>query len=99
MNEFRPVNDYITVIPDEREETTLGGIYIPDGHEKPDSTGVVVGVGGGTIDRETKERRVMEVSPGDRVLFGRAVDYEIKVDGERQLIMKDTNVLAIRKDL
>lgn len=98
MSKFQPMNDWITVVPDEASEKTIGGIYIPDGSEAPDSTGVVVGRGVGK-KKSDGDIDLTFVDVGDHVLFGRGIDYEIEVDGERQLIMKETNVLAIRRDV
>ena len=91
---FTPLHDRVLVRRIEGEETTKGGLIIPDtAKEKPQEAEVVsVGAGG---RREDGERIPMDVKAGDRILFGKWSGSEIKLDGEDLLIMKESDILGI----
>jgi len=74
----------------EREEKrTVGGIIIPDSAKEKPLKGEIVAVGNGTKDEE------MVVKPGDTVLYGKYAGTELELDGEKYLIMRQSDVLAI----
>ena len=84
---IRPLADRVLIKPAAAEEKTLGGIIIPDSaKEKPLK---VVAVGNGTKDEE------MVVKAGDTVLYGKYAGTEIELDGEKYLIMRQSDILAI----
>ena len=68
---------------------TLGGIIIPDSAKEKPLKGEVVAVGNGTKDEE------MVVKNGDTVLYGKYAGTEIELDGEKYLIMRQSDILAI----
>ena len=84
---IRPLADRVLIKPAAAEEKTLGGIIIPDS-AKP-LKGEVVAVGNGTKDEE------MVVKNGDTVLYGKYAGTEIELDGEKYLIMRQSDILAI----
>lgn len=92
---IRPLADRVVVKPQEREEKTKAGIYLPDtaSKEKPQE-GVVMAVGEGRLDDNGK-RIPVSVKPGDRVLFAKYAGTEIKLDDEEYLILAEKDILAI----
>ena len=89
-----PLYDRILVRRLEGEETTRGGLIIPDTAKDKPQEGEVVSVGKGKINEEGKVRP-LDVKPGDRILFGKWGGTEVKIDGEEFLIMKEEEVLGI----
>ena len=86
---IRPLADRVLIKPAAAEEKTLGGIIIPDSAKKKPLKGEIVAVGNGTKDEE------MVVKVGDNVLYGKYAGREIELDGEKYLIMRQADVLAI----
>ena len=91
---IRPLNDRILVKRLEEEETTKGGIIIPDSAKEKPAEGEVVAVGSGKLN-DKGERSPMEVTAGDRVLFSKYGGTDVKLDGEDHLIMREDDILAI----
>lgn len=86
---IRPLADRVLIKPAAAEEKTLGGIIIPDSAKEKPLKGEVVAVGNGTKDEE------MVVKNGDTVLYGKYAGTEIELDGEKYLIMRQSDILAI----
>ena len=86
---IRPLADRVLIKPAAAEEKTLGGIIIPDSAKEKPLQGEIVAVGNGTKDEE------MVVKVGDNVLYGKYAGTEIELDGEKYLIMRQADVLAI----
>jgi chaperonin GroES len=93
--QIRPLADRVVIKPQEREEKTKGGIYLPDtaSKEKPQE-GLVVAVGEGRLDDNGK-RIPVSLQNGDRVLFAKYAGTEVKLDDETYLILTEKDVLAI----
>jgi chaperonin GroES len=89
-----PLHDRILVRRLEAEETTRGGLIIPDSAKDKPQEGEVVSAGKGKSNEEGKVRP-LDVKAGDRILFGRYAGNEVKIDGEEFLIMKEEEVLGI----
>ena len=92
-----PLHDRILVRRLEEEETTRGGLIIPDSAKDKPQEGEVVSVGKGKINEDGKVRP-LDVKPGDRILFGKYAGTEVKLDGEEFLIMREEEVLGIIED-
>ena len=86
---IRPLADRVLIKPAAAEEKTLGGIIIPDSAKEKPLKGEIIAVGNGTKDEE------MVVKVGDNVLYGEYAGTEIELDGEKYLIMRRADVLAI----
>lgn len=86
---IRPLADRVLVKPAAAEEKTIGGIIIPDSAKEKPLKGEVLAVGTGTKDEE------MVLKPGDMVLYGKYAGTELELDGEKYLIMRQNDVLAI----
>ena len=86
---IKPLADRVLIKPAPAEEKTVGGIIIPDTAKEKPLQGEVLAVGGGTKDEE------MVLKAGDRVLYGKYSGTEVELDGEKYLIMRKSDVLAI----
>lgn len=91
---LRPLQDRILVTRVEEEQTTKGGIIIPDTAKEKPAEGKVVAVGNGKLGDDGK-RVALEVKKGDRILFGKYSGTEVKIEGEEYLIMREDDVLGI----
>ena len=92
---IRPLADRVVVRPQEREERTRGGIYLPDtaSKEKPQE-GTVMAVGEGRLD-DSGRRVPVAVGAGDRVLFAKYAGTEIRIEDEDYLILAEKDILAV----
>jgi chaperonin GroES len=90
----RPLNDRILVKRLEEEETTKGGIIIPDSAKEKPAEGEVIAVGKGKLS-DKGERIKMDVKVGDRVLFSKYGGTDVKLDGIDHLIMREDDILAV----
>ena len=86
---IKPLADRVLVLPAPAEEKTIGGIIIPDSAKEKPLKGKVIAIGNGTKDEE------MVVKPDDTVLYGKYAGTEIELDGEKYLIMRQSDVLAV----
>ena len=91
---IRPLQDRILVKRIEEEETTAGGIIIPDTAKEKPMEGKVVSVGRGKVSEDGK-LMPLDVKRGDRVLFSRYAGTEVKIGGEEHLIMREEDVLGV----
>ena len=87
--DIRPLADRVLIKPAAAEEKTLGGIIIPDSAKEKPLKGEVMAVGHGTKDEE------MVLKVGDNVLYGKYAGTEIEYEGEKYLMMRQSDVLAI----
>ncbi|KAF0153645.1 MAG: Chaperonin GroES [Ignavibacteria bacterium] len=98
MSKFKiqPLQDRVVVKPKEAEETTKGGIILPDTAKEKPIEGTIVAVGEGkTADNGTLTKLTVKV--GDVVLYGKYSGTEIKVEGEDYLIMRESDIYGIVK--
>jgi chaperonin GroES len=91
---IRPLQDRILVKRLKEEETTKGGIIIPDTAKEKPSEGLVVEVGKGKV-LENGKQVPLDVKKNDRILFGKYAGTEIKLEGEEYLIMREDDVLGV----
>jgi chaperonin GroES len=91
---IRPLQDRILVKRIEEEETTKGGIIIPDSAKEKPQEGKVVAVGNGKI-LENGSVQPLDVKKGDRVLFSKYAGTEANIEGEEHLIIREDDVLGI----
>ena len=92
--QFRPLHDRVLVRRIEAEEKTAGGIIIPDTAKEKPQEGEVVSVGSGARAADGKVTP-LDVTAGDRILFGKWSGTEIKIDGEDLIIMKESDILGV----
>ena len=92
---LKPLADRVVLKPVEAEEKTKGGIVLPDTAKDKPQEGEVVAVGPGRLlDNGTKVP--MEVKVGDRVIYSKYSGSEIKIDGDEYLIVRESDILAVR---
>ncbi len=91
---IRPLQDRIIVRRIDEEETTKGGIIIPDTAKEKPQEGKVIAVGKGKINDDGK-LQPLDVKKGDRVLFSKYSGTEINIEGEEHLIIREDDVLGI----
>lgn len=91
---LKPLGDRLVVEPKEKENTTASGLVLPDTASEKPQQGTVIAVGPGARD-EDGDRIAMDVQEGDQVLFAKYAGTEIKIDGKKYLILKESDVLAI----
>ncbi|CDE57554.1 10 kDa chaperonin [Prevotella sp. CAG:873] len=85
----KPLADRVIIRPAQAEEVTAAGIIIPDSAKEKPLKGTVIAVGPGTKDE------VMELKDGDTVLYGKYAGTELEIEGDKVLIMRQSEVLAI----
>ena len=91
---MRPLGSRLVIEPIEQEEVTAGGIVLPETAKEKPQKGTVIAVGPGDRDEDGK-RIPMDVQVGDTVLFAKYAGTEIKYNGKKLLIMRESDVLAI----
>ncbi len=94
---LKPLADRLVVKPLESEEVTPSGIVLPETAKEKPQKGEVLSVGPGARDDEGK-RIVMDVRVGDKVLFAKYAGTEIKMDSEKLLILRESDILAVLED-
>jgi chaperonin GroES len=92
--DFVPLHDRILVRRVEEQETTRGGLIIPETAKEKPQEGEVLAVGRGKIKEDGKVLP-LDVKPGDRILFGKYSGSDIVLDGEDYLIMREEEVLGL----
>ena len=91
---LKPLGGRVIVEPIEQEEMTPGGIILPETAKEKPQEGKVLAAGPG--ERNEKGERVpMELKVGDKVLFAKYSGSDIKMDGKKLLIMRESDILAI----
>jgi len=91
---IRPLQDRILVKRIEEEETTKGGIIIPDTAKEKPSEGKVVAAGKGKV-KEDGTLQPLDVKKGDRILFSKYSGTEVTIEGEEHLIIREDDVLGV----
>ena len=91
---MKPLGNRVVVEPIEEEEMTAGGIVLPETAKEKPQKGTILAVGPG--DRDENGKRIeMDVKKGNTVLFAKYSGTDIKVDGKKLLIMRESDILAI----
>lgn len=91
---LKPLGDRLLVKPIEQEEKTASGIILPETAKEKPQEGEVLAVGPGSR-KEDGSRIAMDVAVGNRVLYAKYAGTEIKMDGAKYLILRESDVLAI----
>ena len=90
---IRPLDDRVVIEPMAAEETTAGGIVLPDAAQEKPQRGTVVAVGPGKL-LDSGERGELSVSVGDEVIYGKYGGTEIEVEGNDVKILRESDILA-----
>ena len=91
---IKPLRDKVLIKVEEEEEKTAGGIYLPDTAKEKPQRGIVVAVGDGKL---TDEGKVIPISVkvGDKVIFSKYAGTEIKLNGEKHVILSADDIYAV----
>ena len=90
---LRPLDDRVVVEPSEAEETTAGGIVLPDTARETPQRGSIVAIGPGKI-LDSGKRGQLSVALGDEVIFGKYAGTDIEVEGRDVKILRESDILA-----
>lgn len=93
---IQPLHDRVIVKPKEAEETTKGGIILPDTAKEKPIEGTIVAVGEGKLADDGKLSK-LTVKVGDTVLYGKYSGTEVKIEGIEYLIMRESDIYGIVK--
>jgi chaperonin GroES len=91
---YRPLHDRVIIQRLEEQETSAGGIIIPDTAKEKPQQGKVIAVGAGIVQKDGKVIP-LQVKPGDRVIFGKYGGTEVKFGDVNYLIMREDEILGI----
>jgi chaperonin GroES len=91
---IRPLQDRLIVKRIDEEETTAGGIIIPDTAKEKPQEGKVIAVGKGKVGEDGKVQP-LDVKKGDKVLFSKYGGTEVNIEGEEHLIIREDDVLGV----
>jgi len=91
---LKPLGDRVVVEPIEQEDITMGGIVLPETAKEKPQKGTVLSKGPGARD-ENGKRIAMDVEVNDTVLFAKYAGTEIKIEGKKYLILRESDLLAI----
>jgi chaperonin GroES len=91
---LKPLGSRVVIEPVEQEDVTAGGIVLPETAKEKPQKGKILSVGPGDRDDDGKYIK-MDVKPGDIILFAKYSGTEIKVDGKKLLILRESDLLAI----
>jgi chaperonin GroES len=93
---LKPLGDHVLVKPLSKEEKTRGGIILPDTAKEKPQAGEVIAVGPGRVlDNGTRVQP--EVKTGDKVIYAKYGGMEIKLEADEYLILRETDILAIKE--
>jgi chaperonin GroES len=90
----KPIGDRLLIKRVEAEQTTQGGIVIPDSAKEKPKEGEVIRLGEGRL-LDSGDRVPFQVKEGDRVLFTSYAGNEVKISGQEYLIMSEDDILAV----
>ncbi|HEY4003470.1 MAG TPA: co-chaperone GroES [Candidatus Xenobia bacterium] len=91
---LQPLGDRVVVKPLAQEETTRGGIILPDTAKEKPTKGEVIAVGPGRVTDEGK-KIPMHVKAGDKVLYGKYSGTEVKIDGVEYTILQERELFGV----
>ncbi len=90
---IRPLDDRVVVKPLDAEETTPGGIVLPDTAQEKPQSGEIVATGPGKL-MDNGDRAGLSVKVGDHVIYGKYSGTEIKVEGDELKILRESDILG-----
>ena len=91
---LKPLDDRVVVSPEEAEETTAGGIVLPDSAQEKPMMGKVVAVGDGKL-LDSGSRAKVAVKKGEVVLYGKYAGSDVEVDGKEYKILRESEILGV----
>ena len=94
---IHPLDDRVVVEPFEAEEKTRGGIVLPDAAREKPQRGKVLAAGPGKLLEKSGERGQMSLKVGDVVFYGKYTGTEIELEGDKYVILRESDVLAVQE--
>ncbi|MGB3716035.1 MAG: co-chaperone GroES [Candidatus Promineifilaceae bacterium] len=94
---LKPLGDRLVIKPIEQEDIMASGLVLPETAKEKPQRGTVIAIGPGRRDDDGK-RIEMDVAVDDIVLYAKYSGTEIKIEGDKLLILKESDVLAILED-
>jgi len=91
---LKPLDDRIVIKQSEAEEKTSGGIILPDTAKEKPQIGKIVAAGPGKL-LDNGKRAQMSVKKKDKVIYAKYLGNEIEIDGEKYVILRESDVLGI----
>ena len=91
---LKPLDDRVVIRPDEAEDRTISGIYLPEGAKEKPVTGKILAVGPGKLC-DDGERTPVTVKKGDTVFYGKYTGTEIDLDDEKIVVARESELLGI----
>jgi chaperonin GroES len=92
--ELRPLDDRIVIKPSQAQDKTAGGIFLPDTAKEKPMVGKVLWVGPGKT-QDSGKRTPVSVKKGDEVVYGKYMGNEIEIDGEKLVIVRESDLLGV----
>ena len=90
----KPLGDRVLVKQSDAEETTAGGIVLPDSAQEKPQRGVIKAVGPGKL-LDSGERGALSVKVGNEVFYGKYSGTEVDLDGDKYVILHESDILVI----
>ena len=90
---LKPLGNRVVVEPVEQEEVTASGLVLPETAKEKPQQGMILAAGPGERDEDGKYI-AMDVKVGDKVLFAKYAGTELKLDGKKLLILRETDILG-----
>ena len=94
---IRPLDDRVVVEPFEAEERTRGGIVLPDSAREKPQQGKVIATGPGKLLEKTGQRGKMSLKVGDLVFYGKYTGTEVELEGDKVVILRESDVLTVQE--
>ena len=91
---LRPLEDRVVIRPSEARDKTPGGIFLPDTAKEKPQIGKIIALGPGRT-LENGKRCEMSVKKNDEVIYGKYTGNEIELDGEKYVIIKESDILGV----
>jgi chaperonin GroES len=91
---LKPLDDRVVIKPLEAQEKTSGGIFLPDTAKEKPQIGKVVWMGPGKMQDDGK-RAPMSVKKNDEVIYGKYMGNEVEIDGDKYVIVRESDLLGI----
>ena len=92
---IRPLYDRVVVRRVKETEKTTSGLYIPEQAKEKPAEGEIIAVGTGRSLSNTAELAPLDVKVGERVMFGKYAGTEIEYDGEKLVMLREEEILAV----
>ncbi|MDP6466434.1 MAG: co-chaperone GroES [Pirellulaceae bacterium] len=90
---IRPLDDRVVVKPIDAEQTTAGGIVLPDSAQEKPQRGTVVAIGPGRL-LDNGQRGELSVAVKDEVIYGKYGGMDIEFNGDEVKILRESDILA-----